>query len=204
MSHLKEFNIQEYGKIPIFEPCNYASNLAYYYTVIEICTRKSWTIATEHGTSVITSTYSGTGALTLTNAIAAVDNMIQTAIVNQPDILSEELILLMGYADFQTLTFALRAYNQFHITWGADVNTWDFIYPGSPNVRVVASRGFNYVKGTMILTPRQNIAFGTDLISDSSNFNMYFDFPTKTIMTRIAWKQGIQVAYPQYIIYKRK
>jgi hypothetical protein len=154
--------------------------------------------------SVITSTYSGTGAFTSTNAISVVDNLIQTAIVNQPDILAEELICLLGYADFQTLTFALRQLNQFHISWGADPNTWDFIYPGSPNVRVVATRGLNYVKGTAILTPRQNIAFGTDLISDSSNFNMYFDFPTKTIMTRIAWKQGIQVAYPQYVIYKRK
>lgn len=154
--------------------------------------------------SVITSTFSGTGALTTANAISVVDNMIQTMIVNQPDIIGEELIMLMGYADFQTLTFALRNFNQFHISWGADPCTWDFIYPGSPNVRIVATRGMNYVKGSIILTPRQNIAFGTDLVSDSSNFNMYFDFPTKLIMTRVAWKQGIQVAYPQYVIYKRK
>lgn len=156
--------------------------------------------------SVVTSTFSGTGALTTANAISVVDNMIETMISQQPDIIGEDLIMLMGYADFQTLTFALRNLNQFHITWGADPNTWDFIYPGSPNIRIVATRGLNVstVKGTIILTPSKNIAFGTDLVSDSSNFNMYYDFPTKLIMTRVAWKQGIQVAYPQYVIYKRK
>ncbi len=30
---------QEYGKVPIWEPCNYASNMAYYHTAIEICKR---------------------------------------------------------------------------------------------------------------------------------------------------------------------
>lgn len=156
--------------------------------------------------SVLTSTWSGTGAFTPTNAIAIVDSLINQTVAQQPDILGEELILMLGYADFQVLTFALRQLNLFHVTWGADPNTWDFIYPGSPNVRVVATRGLNVstVRGTAILTPRKNIAFGTDLVSDSSNFTVYFDFPTKLVETRVAWKQGIQVAYPQYVIYKRK
>ena len=162
--------------------------------------------STSASASVISSTYSGSGALTPTNAIAVIDSMVNQMITSQPDILGEELIMLLGYADFQILTFALRTLNQFHISWGADPNTWDFIYPGSPNVRIVATRGLNVtaVRGSIILTPRQNIAFGTDLISDSSNFNMYYDFPTKMIQTRIAWKQGIDFAYPQYLIYKKK
>jgi hypothetical protein len=162
--------------------------------------------STSATSSIVTSTWSGAGALTTANAISVVDSLINLTISQQPDILGEELIMLMGYADFQILTFALRALNQFHITWGADPNTWDFIYPGSPNIRIVATRGLNVsaIRGTIILTPRKNIAFGTDLISDSTNFTMYYDFPTKLVETRVAWKQGIQVAYPQYVIYKRK
>ena len=36
---------QDYGKIPIWEPCNYASNLAFYHTAIEICKKEptAWT-----------------------------------------------------------------------------------------------------------------------------------------------------------------
>eukprot|EP00095_Tigriopus_kingsejongensis_P001829 maker-scaffold10_size831480-snap-gene-4.12 protein:Tk01829 transcript:maker-scaffold10_size831480-snap-gene-4.12-mRNA-1 annotation:"hypothetical protein AURANDRAFT_63034" len=35
---------QEYGSVPIYEPCNYASNVAYYHTAIELCKRTDWTI----------------------------------------------------------------------------------------------------------------------------------------------------------------
>lgn len=33
---------QEYGQMPIYEPCNYASNIAYYHTVTEICDHPWW------------------------------------------------------------------------------------------------------------------------------------------------------------------
>lgn len=36
--------VQEYGNIPIWEPCNYASNIAYYHTTTEICNRPTWTL----------------------------------------------------------------------------------------------------------------------------------------------------------------
>ncbi len=162
--------------------------------------------STSATSSLILSTYSATGAFTSTTAIAIIDSLIQLMVTSASMILGEDLILLLGYADFQTLTFALRTLNQFHITWGADPNTWDFIYPGSPNVRVVATRGLNIptVAGTAILTPTWNIVFGTDIVSEMSQFNTYFNFSTKNVETRVAWKQGIQVAYPQYIVYKRK
>lgn len=31
-----------YGQMPIYEPCNYASNIAYYHTATEICAREGW------------------------------------------------------------------------------------------------------------------------------------------------------------------
>jgi len=41
--------VQEYGQIPIWEPCNYASNMAYYHTVTELCARKkeTWSMPEE-------------------------------------------------------------------------------------------------------------------------------------------------------------
>ena len=41
--------IQEYGQMPIWEPCNYASNVAYYHTATEICNRKQWNLAQNKG-----------------------------------------------------------------------------------------------------------------------------------------------------------
>jgi len=43
----KNCTVQEYGSMPIFEPCNYASNLAYYHTATEICNKKQWALPQE-------------------------------------------------------------------------------------------------------------------------------------------------------------
>merc|ERR1711935_233161 len=40
----KNCTVQEYGQMPIWEPCNYASNLAYYHTTTEICSRQQWNL----------------------------------------------------------------------------------------------------------------------------------------------------------------
>ena len=45
----KNCTVQEYGSMPIFEPCNYASNLAYYHTATEICAKKQWALPQEQG-----------------------------------------------------------------------------------------------------------------------------------------------------------
>eukprot|EP00095_Tigriopus_kingsejongensis_P005289 maker-scaffold758_size101577-snap-gene-0.21 protein:Tk05289 transcript:maker-scaffold758_size101577-snap-gene-0.21-mRNA-1 annotation:"-denpendent receptor" len=37
-------SLQEYGNLPIHEPCNYASNIAYYHMMLEICQKDSWNI----------------------------------------------------------------------------------------------------------------------------------------------------------------
>ena len=44
--------VQEYGQMSIWEPCNYASNLAYYHTVTEICARQEWNLPEDDGKSV--------------------------------------------------------------------------------------------------------------------------------------------------------
>ncbi len=33
--------------MPIYEPCNYASNLAYYHTATEICAKERWSLPTD-------------------------------------------------------------------------------------------------------------------------------------------------------------
>ena len=48
----KNCTVQEYGQMPIWEPCNYASNLAYYHTVTEICGRESWNLPLDDGTYI--------------------------------------------------------------------------------------------------------------------------------------------------------
>ncbi len=41
--------MQAFGDIPIHEPCNYAANLAYYHTTVELCDRLGWSISDQDG-----------------------------------------------------------------------------------------------------------------------------------------------------------
>ena len=40
---------QAVGNMPIYEPCNYASNVAYYHTVTEICAKQDWALPRDQG-----------------------------------------------------------------------------------------------------------------------------------------------------------
>ena len=48
-----EFNCttQVKGDMAIYEPCNYASNVAYYHTVLEMCQREDWSLDNSYGKS---------------------------------------------------------------------------------------------------------------------------------------------------------
>ena len=39
--------VQKYGNIPVWEPCNYASNIGYYHSVTQICSKKQWSMSKE-------------------------------------------------------------------------------------------------------------------------------------------------------------
>jgi len=61
MWHERNCTVQPYGNIPIWEPCNYASNIAYYRTVVEQCTRKSWSMPQDSVNTIIKA-YASLGA----------------------------------------------------------------------------------------------------------------------------------------------
>jgi len=52
---------QQYGNIPIWEPCNYASNVAYYHTVVEQCARETWSLPSQSVNTIIKA-YASLGA----------------------------------------------------------------------------------------------------------------------------------------------
>jgi len=50
--HEQNLTEQEYHNIGIYEPCNYASNLAYYHVVTMICDNQDWSLPKEHTTAM--------------------------------------------------------------------------------------------------------------------------------------------------------
>ena len=46
--HEQNLTVQEFHNIGIYEPCNYASNLAYYRVVTSICGYQQWSLPAEY------------------------------------------------------------------------------------------------------------------------------------------------------------
>jgi hypothetical protein len=150
--------------------------------------------------SVISSTFSG--ALTTTNALTVVDDMVRL-IPN--DILAEsDLVLFMSHANFRVLMNALRNNNYFFGYDGTKEHTWVLDNYTNTNVKIVATRGLNG-RNEMVLTKGSNLFFGTDSFGEARNgdgFQFWYDIRDNQVYFRAKFKVGAQVAYPQYVVIK--
>jgi len=160
-------------------------------------------------TGATLSTVSGNGTfsvattMTVDNAIAIVDGMINAMNTSASQILTEsDLTIFLSYADFNTLVVALRNANYFHYTIGQEENgasRWTFMYPGQ-NIRIVAVRGLNGTK-KRLLTNAKNLAMGTDLDTDYSKFRIWYEDLYDTVYFRAKFKIGANAYYYQNIVY---
>ena len=148
------------------------------------------------------STVSGnTGAvssITTTNVISVFDNIYNQ--IPQAILTRNDLVIFCGWNVFRTLIGALKAntgvmYNQVDLQGLAD---GDIIYPGT-NVRVVAVPGLlSYNR--LVCSYLGNFFYGTDLLSDEENFELWYSKDNDEVRFQAAFKVGVQVAYPDLIV----
>lgn len=140
------------------------------------------------------------GAITVTNAIAVVDAMSDALPTNLWD--QEDLTLFMSYAQFRTYVRALRNANYYHFdSLESNDIGYSIMHPGT-NIRILATRGLN-TSTKMVLTPAHNLYFGTDMSSDYESFRIWKSEDYNSIFFRALWKQGVAIAYPQYVVEYR-
>lgn len=153
---------------------------------------------TEWSASTVNGNTSSATAITASNIVALVDDM--NAVVPTDILGMNDLTLFVGYDVYRTYALALRNANLFHYT-GAENQGEDFSQPiPGTNVKVVAVRGLN---GTnkMFLTSASNLYFGTDLLSDAEDFQIFYSADFDEVRFRSKWKQGVQAAFPDYVVY---
>jgi hypothetical protein len=150
--------------------------------------------------SIISTTFSG--ALTSTNALDTVDDMIRLLPV---DVLNtNDLTLFMSHANFRVLMNALRQAGYFFGYDGVQSHTWVLENYTNTNVRIVATRGLSG-RNEMVLTPASNLYFGTDSFGEARNgdgFQFWYDLRDNTTYFRAKFKVGAQIAFPSYVVYK--
>jgi len=135
------------------------------------------------------------GTTSRRTVLQAIERAIPTDILG-----SDDVVVFCGWDVFRTLIGALKAntgvmYNQVDLQGLAD---GDIIYPGT-NVRVVAVPGLlGYNR--LVCSYLGNFFYGTDLLSDEENFELWYSKDNDEVRFQAAFKVGFQVAYPDLVV----
>jgi hypothetical protein len=167
-------------------------------TQLNLCTGMIHLANTTYSATTVDGNVSSATAITASNIIGLVDDAVQVIPTNV--VAQDDLYLYCGY-DFARLYFtALRnanLYNYPSVETGA--NDFMITIP-SANVKLVAVKGLT---GTnkFFITPKSNIFFGTDILSDYEDIQIWYSMDFQEARTNIRWKQGVNCAFWEYVVY---
>ena len=148
--------------------------------------------------SVVDGNVANYTAITASNIIAMVDDAVNVIPANIIDM--DDLYLYCGYDFYRTYATALRNANLFAYT-GAEDQGEDFsqMVPGT-NVRIIAVKGLN-TTNKFFISSKSNLYFGTDLLNDYENFELWYSLDNQEVRMASKWKQGVNAAFWDYVVY---
>jgi len=126
-----------------------------------------------------------------------IDVMIENLAADVQD--REDLTVFMSIANFRKYIVWLRTENNYHFDPAAVENRGGLLEMMHPfaNVKVVGVSGLNG-SNRMVMGPAKHIVVGTDLLSDFSDFQLWYDINGDQLKHRVVTKLGVQVAYPEF------
>jgi len=177
---------------------NAVSGSAYSAGLTPVGNGFKWIVDSANTSGVVAAT--GAGALQITGSTAyeQLTAMIANANVNILD--AEDLTFFMGTGVFQRVISGLTTQNLFHFDPTSVAKRGGFYevpLPGYPNIKIVGTYGLR-ASERVILGPASDAFVGTDLISDTNNFSLWYDINTDTVRYRLRNKLGMQIAHPSY------
>ncbi len=135
---------------------------------------------------------------TTTASLDNLDTMIAALPTDIAD--RDDLTFFMSIGKFRSFVAAVRSANSYYFDPSSVSNRGgllEMVYPYQ-NVKVVGTVGINTDR--IVLGPAKQIVAGTDLMSDFSQFQLWYDINTDQLRHRISTKLGVQVAFPEYWI----
>tara|TARA_R110002126_G_scaffold274665_1_gene419801 strand:+ start:780 stop:1709 length:930 start_codon:yes stop_codon:yes gene_type:complete len=165
---------------------------------LDLCDGYIYLAENTYSASTVAGNTGGLTALTVNNIIDAIDGM--AAVVPVDIINRDDLYIYMGYDTYRLMARALRNFNYFAYTGAEDQGeNFSQMWPGT-NLRVIAVKGLN---GTnkMFLSSKANMYYGTDLMSDYENLDIFFSQDHQEVRTIAKFKTGVAVAFPEYLVY---
>ena len=151
---------------------------------------------------IITGSTSGvvtipSSSLSAANILATMDSMIATSSADVAD--RDDLTFFMSVTNFRNYVTGLRSANNFYFDPASITNRGgilEMMYPFQ-NVKVVGTTGLQG-SNRVVLGPAKQIVVGTDLLSDFSEFQLWYDINTDTLRHRISTKLGVNIAFPEF------
>jgi len=137
-------------------------------------------------------------SMSAANALTTMDLMIGTSSADVAD--RDDLTFFMSVTNFRNYVAALRAANNFYFDPSSITNRgglYEMAYPFQPNIKVVGTVGLQG-SNRVVFGPAKQIVVGTDLLSDFSEFQLWYDINTDTLRHRISTKLGVNIAYPEF------
>jgi hypothetical protein len=132
------------------------------------------------------------------NILTTMDTMIATSSADVAD--REDLTFFMSVTTFRNYLTGLRLANNFYFDPMSVTNRgglYEMQYPFQPNIKVVGTVGLQGIN-TIKLGPAKQIVAGTDLLSDFTEFQLWYDINTDTLRHRVSTKLGVNIAYPEF------
>jgi len=153
---------------------------------------------TTYSASTVDGNVSNATAITASNIIQLVDDAVNVIPANIIDM--DDLYLYCGYDFYRSYATALRNANLFAYTGAEDQGeSFSQMVPGT-NVRLIAVKGLN---GTnkFFISSKSNLYFGTDLLNDYENFELWYSLDNQEVRMASKWKQGVNAAFWDYVVY---
>jgi len=144
-----------------------------------------------------------TADVTASNIISILQDMYAIAPAN---ILSKDLVFIMGKDNFRLLVLALGNANLYHVNVNQGLSNWELMFPFN-NIKVIGVDGLSNIANTtatykdrIFLTYWDNLYFATDLQNDYENYEMWYSKDDRTIKLSVEWKAGAGVKFGNEVV----
>jgi len=142
----------------------------------------------------------GANVITGSTAYDQITTMLESVDVNVLD--APDLTVWCGTSVFQRIVNGLTTQNLFHFdptTVAKRGGFYEVPLPGYPNISIIGTYGLRSSE-RVIIGPASSMVVGTDLTSDTTNFQMWYDINEDTLKYRLRNKLGTQVTFPNYFV----
>ena len=151
-------------------------------------------------TGVNVATGIGANVITGSTAYDQITTMLESVDVNVLD--APDLTVWCGTSVFQRIVNGLTTQNLFHFdptTVERRGGFYEVPLPGYPNVKIIGTYGLRSSE-RVIIGPASDMVVGTDLTSDTTNFQIWFDINEDALKYRLRNKLGVQIGHPEYFV----